>query len=128
MKRLRLVIVFVMCSSLVTTWASPASAAYWKATGTITCPSGQPIVGVWIQAGTQSGWATYRNDYYRGRALGMGTYSKNFGAYANYRATVGCGGTPSRWGSSHSSSNLFPFPILSPHLVCQWGYCVAFSY
>jgi hypothetical protein len=96
--------------------AGTAPAAAFTANGTIYCNA--PVVGVWVYAGGNSGWATYRP--YGDTA----SYSKNIGWNVTYKLSVGCGGSPSRWATSnYEGSNLFeawPWTV-----VCSGGACYA---
>jgi len=61
--------------------ASPASAAFYSARGTVTCIDPGNVEGVWISAGTQSGWAALSPAGGIGR---VASYYKSFGAGSNY--------------------------------------------
>lgn len=65
----------------------------WQASGTVTCPNGNPVRGVWVDAGTQSGWASYRHH----RNPSQASYHRRMRASSFYRLTIGCGGTTSKW-------------------------------
>lgn len=102
-----------------TALADAPTASAFSVGGTIVCNPG-PVVGVWVYAGSGSGWAsfwTYGN---------TASYSKNIGWNWFYHLSVGCGGSPSRWASSnYEGANLFPG--LSPWIVCGGGRCYAFD-
>lgn len=74
-----------------------APAAHATVSGTVTCFYGNNAeVGVWVSAGAQSGWATIWDNgnggkYYSYGAISAGTW---------YQLHVGCGGTPSAWGTT----------------------------
>jgi hypothetical protein len=100
---------------------APTSASAFVANGTIYC-SPSPVVGVWVSAGSSSGWASFTttNGF-------IASYSKNIGWHPTYHLTVGCGGTPSHWATSnYEGANLLeglPWTV-----VCGGrGACYAFD-
>jgi len=90
---------------------SAANVASAANSGSVMCANQSTVVGVWVQvSGGTSGWAS---------RSGSGYY--NFWSYNTqgrpYILTVGCGGSPARWGSSSSTpfystnwSNVTCFP------------------
>lgn len=102
MRTLRSSLVLIVLAISTVVFASGASAA--PATvhlrGTVACPSGRPVVGVWVQSsGGGSGFANWSR--YPGAstvAKFSRTMSTNPGTtlYLN----VGCGGSTATWGSS----------------------------
>lgn len=97
-----------------------ASAEAFSAGGTIYC-SPSPVVGVWVSAGSASGWASFSQ--YGSTA----SYSKNIGWHLTYHLTVGCGGSPSHWATSnYEGANLWEG--FSWSVVCSGrGACYAFD-
>jgi hypothetical protein len=86
-------------------------------TGSVVCPSGQPVVGVWIAASTgqrDSGYAHLgtaaagAGNYPEGPAA---TYSFSLQNDTTYSVHVGCGGTVNDWNFSDDS------PLLSARSV-----------
>lgn len=68
--------------------------------GQVTCVSGNNVVGVWVTAANGgSGWASRRS--LNGSTAYWSYRLPNGGSY---KVTVGCGGTPQRWGSSNNSN------------------------
>lgn len=110
--------------------ASPANAwYYWRAEGTVKCPTGMPVVGVWISAGTQSGWASYSRLASSGVGATQADYSRGFSRASTYKVTVGCGGSPAAWQTSNSSwQSSWPFPTMAPYWICNGkGSCFGFN-
>ena len=73
-----------------------------QASGTVLCPAGKNVVGVWIHSNFlgESGWATW--------IPAEGQPEKAHFAYPlpegrEYDASVGCGGTPDTWETSNYS-------------------------
>ncbi len=105
---------------LSSTLFGTASADAFTANGTIYC-SPSPVVGVWVSAGSNSGWASFS------RYGSSASYSKDIGWHLTYHLTVGCGGSPSRWATSnYEGANLlegWPWTV-----VCSGrGACYAFD-
>lgn len=103
--------------------AAPAEA--WStgffADGLVTC-RGSYVVGVWVNAGSGSGWASYN---YSGG--GYYSYSKSLGwGHPTYSLAVGCGGSSARWGSSNYTGTLIGDGGLTNYFVsCGNGSCTA---
>ena len=116
-----LAVTALICASVL--GSQPASALNLNtARGTIFCPSRQPVVGVWVNAGSASGWASYNSGGY------IAGYYKGLGiAHPTYNLTVGCGGTPQHWGSTNYETGT----LLSGYdfnVICNGrGACYAFS-
>jgi hypothetical protein len=90
-------------------------------TGSVTCESGRPVVGVWIAASTGQSGSGYAHLGPPGTSgisypIGAtGTYSYRLPHGGTYAVHVGCGGTAQHWASSNYS------PLLSSptaHLEC----------
>lgn len=81
--------------------ASQATVTY-RIRGTVACPSGQPVVGVWMQSsGGGSGfmtWTAYPGAPTIARFSSPNAFKFTLGS--SIHLNVGCGGTPTRWGSS----------------------------
>jgi hypothetical protein len=72
-----------------------ASPAHASVSGSVTCFYGNNAeVGVWVNAGSKSGWATMWDNGNGGKFYSYGAIS----AGTTYRLHVGCGGTPQNWG------------------------------
>jgi hypothetical protein len=69
--------------------------------GRVTCKSGEPVVGVWIDAANGgSGFASmYAEPTNRSRAR----YVRNLPFGGSYALHVGCGGSPQRWAIANYS-------------------------
>jgi hypothetical protein len=93
------------CLSMSGCTSSPGS----EARGTVFCPSGEPVEGVWIDAGTGQGWAHWQlkspND------PSTAEYSRDVGAPTNYGVDVGCAGTPRRWEHTDYARKSIPSDI-----------------
>jgi hypothetical protein len=100
------------------TATQPASALnYWTASGTIACQNGSAVEGVWVSAGTASGWATMTN--YRG----VVEYNRGLGlAHPTYQLSVGCGGSPQHWAQT-DYDNQYLVSNESMVVVCGGGAC-----
>lgn len=79
------------CLSSAGCASSPGS----EAKGTVTCPAGEPVEGVWIDAGTGQGWAQWHLKSSKNPTAAE--YSRDVGEPTNYSVHIGCGGTPSNW-------------------------------
>jgi hypothetical protein len=79
--------------------AASASASIFgfQASGLVSCANGWQVVGVWVNAGGSSGWASLSavNRY------GQRSYSRGIDAHPTYTLNVGCGGTPQNWATSN---------------------------
>lgn len=76
--------------------AAPMSAS--AAAGNVLCVGGGNVVGVWVNlAGGGGGWAGRS-----GSGASQRWWFDNRGR--RYSLTVGCGGSPARWGSSSSTT------------------------
>lgn len=75
--------------------AGCGSSPHSEAKGTITCPAGEPVVGVWIDADTGQGWAQWRPQ--SAEDTTTAEYSRDVGEPTDYSVHVGCGGTPDNW-------------------------------
>jgi hypothetical protein len=75
--------------------SAPAASA--AVSGTVTCFYGNNAeVGIWVNAGSKSGWASRSPN-------GSGGVNYSYGAISagtTYRLHVGCGGTPQNWGTT----------------------------
>lgn len=72
-----------------------APAAHASVSGSVDCTYGNNAeVGVWVEAGARSGWASMWDNGYGGKYYSYGAIS----AGTSYRLHVGCGGTPQNWG------------------------------
>ncbi|HEX4116429.1 MAG TPA: hypothetical protein VHY18_11215 [Solirubrobacteraceae bacterium] len=110
-------------SLLVAMAPASASAALFSARGTVSCLNGEPVEGVWISAGRQSGWATINPS---GGIQQIVSYYKSFKSASHYWVTVGCGGETSDWAEVDTSwSWAWPWPIGEYPWYCQQGTCVA---
>lgn len=81
-----------------TATAPPATASGpTEITGQVSCDSGAPVEGVWVQGPTVSGWASWDQ-------VGDGNadwwYSFPANEKIDYDLAVGCGGSPSHWAVS----------------------------
>lgn len=87
--------------------ASAASAATsYQIRGTVVCPSGQSVVGVWVNSsGGGSGWAGWTP--YPGRPH-VARYLRKFttNLASNVSLNVGCGGTRARWSTSNRTPSI----------------------
>lgn len=72
--------------------AAPAHATVYS--GSVIC-SGGDVVGIYVTQSGNSGWASRSSTGY-----GSANWSYNFNSN-NYHVNVGCGGTPSAWGSNN---------------------------
>ncbi|MGI9002726.1 MAG: hypothetical protein ACR2GH_13840 [Pseudonocardia sp.] len=77
---------------------SPLSAPVSSAvSGSVTCLyDNNQEVGVWVEAGSKSGWATLRSNDYDGKDYNYG----DIPAGTPYRLHVGCGGSTENWGTT----------------------------
>jgi hypothetical protein len=78
--------------------AAPANASIgFSASGLVSCANGWQVVGVWVNAGGSSGWASLSaaNKY------GQRNYDRGIDAHPTYTLNVGCGGTPQHWATSN---------------------------
>lgn len=106
----------ILLAGLSLTTAPEAQASV---SGSVDCTYGNNAeVGVWVEAGSHSGWASLTPDGYGGAYYSYGAIS----AGTTYRLHVGCGGTPQNWGIT------FYTPYVSGGYydwVCTTGYgCV----
>jgi len=106
----------LLVAGLGTALAAPAEASI---SGSVDCTYGNNAeVGVWVEAGSRSGWASLTSNGYGGAYYSYGAIS----AGTTYRLHVGCGGTPQQWGIT------FYTPYVSGGYydwVCTTGYnCV----
>jgi transcriptional regulator with XRE-family HTH domain len=110
----RLITVFSACALAVTSAFIGTSSSWFGGdgsslvSGSATCVSGRPVVGIWIAASSgqkDSGFAhlgpaTARTDFAVGSTV---TYSYLLPHGGTYSAHVGCGGTASDWDSRNFS-------------------------
>jgi hypothetical protein len=96
--------------------AACSAAALSRANGTVACARGQPVVGVWVDAGADSGWATLS-----GASGTVRSYSRHLSNSWTYTLNVGCGGSAQHWASSNSSVRLIVGA--THHLICGGGRC-----
>lgn len=71
-------------------------------TGQLSCQSGAPVEGVWVQAAHGSGWASWKK-------LGNGSVADwwyTLPVNESYHLNVGCGGSPGSWTVSVRSSTV----------------------
>ena len=118
---MRLALAIAGAAAVLCAWTESAHAGWHTlgASGTIVCDA--PVVGVWVEAGTQSGWASFRRLNSRGTTV---TYDRPFRAPSSYRLHVGCGGTPQRWGRRYVAAGTFlPFAHVSYYVLCRSGRC-----
>lgn len=93
---------------------APASAATQGISGSITCKNwlqqySRPV-GVWVDsqnAGAADGWATLRGGTGMNGAW-TSTYSYSATNAGKFRLSVGCGGTPQKWGKTVTTGWLSP--------------------
>ena len=128
MKRL-LISALATASVLAPLVATPssASAAVFSARGQVSCSAPGNVEGIWINAGTQSGWASLSA---AGGAAKVVSYYKSFGASSYYNVTVGCGGSPSAWRYTEYSpswNRVPPWPIFTATWMCGGG-CIDIEY
>lgn len=101
--------------------AADSAFAGWHplgASGTIVCDA--PVVGVWVSAGTQSGWATLSSV----NKFNEAAYNRPFNAPSTYRLVVGCGGTPQHWAeTNYENGSLLPFANVGYYEMCRRGTC-----
>lgn len=102
---------------------SPGLSGMWQISGQVTCD--KPVVGVWVDAGTQSGWA----EWHGGKGpLGSLTasFSKKFTAPTTAGLNVGCGRTPQSWAETNKMSGRMLSTNAINYLVhCGGGTCTA---
>jgi hypothetical protein len=68
--------------------------------GTVACPSGKVVVGVWVESsGGGSGFAAW-SAYPGARTIARFSRTFTTNLATNVHLNVGCGGKPSKWGSS----------------------------
>jgi len=68
------------------------------ASGTVTCPGGMPVAGVWVETAQEDrGWADWQP---HADDPEVADYSRNLNQSVGYGLNVGCGGTPESWGQS----------------------------
>jgi hypothetical protein len=108
-------------SSAGASWRWPTWIPKWYhpfgASGYITCD--RYISGVWVSAGTQSGWAHLR--FTNANDTGA-YYDKPFNAPSKYRLAIGCGGPPDRWEVTFKPAFTFlPFANIDYYLSCWVG-------
>ncbi len=78
--------------------AAPANAAVgFQASGWVSCANGWPVVGVWVNAGGSSGWASLSG----ANKFGQKHYDRGIGTHPTYTLNVGCGGSPQHWATSN---------------------------
>ena len=75
---------------------APAGAWGLDASGFVSCANNWPVVGVWVNAGGSSGWATLGS-----AGHGLVSYDRSIDAHPTYTLNVGCGGTPQHWATSN---------------------------
>lgn len=105
--------------------AQPAAAWNFMAYGTAYCINGDDVVGVWVNAGTQSGWADYTPS--RGDDWSSVTYRRDFSASSYYSIDVGCGGTEANWASNNHSWRVANWPFTNPTWQCGNGSCITYE-
>lgn len=107
--------------------ATPASAAGFSASGWVSCAQGWRVVGVWVNAGGSSGWASISGpDKY-----GETRYDRSIGVHPTYTLNVGCGGTPSSWATNnYAQGGLLGMYGSADYVVScnDRGSCSAFGY
>lgn len=74
-------------------------------TGRVTCDSGAPVVGVYVEAGSQahSGFASFRADENDPSAA---TYAWSLPPGRRHSVHVGCGGTRAAWSTNNRSPDV----------------------
>ena len=94
-----------------------------EVTGQLSCSSGKPVVGVWVQAVTASGWASWQS-------VDNATetdYEFSLPQPQSYSLHVGCGGTGASWGiavyspfvlGTHNSFNCDDIPGSTGYKTC----------
>lgn len=90
-----------------------------QAEGTIICPTGQRVDGVWVDTGSKQGWASWQ-------VIGRpneASYDYSVGFESGYFVHVGCGGTSENWEHSDQSDN----PALQSPPAAQTGQMVTFE-
>ena len=107
---------------------SPTSAvAYggpFYANGTVFCPRGNPVVGVWVSAGSASGWAKF--SILRPSDPSIASYTFGIGSHMTYHLNVGCGGNPNHWRyNAYEGANLIAG--MSWNVVCGSSTCYTFD-
>lgn len=73
-----------------------AEAAPVTVSGTVLCPTGMPVVGVWVQS--SGGGSRFAKREPATSVTAMSVYSARVSSGA-VELHVGCGGTPAKWGS-----------------------------
>lgn len=83
-------------SSALLSQASPAQAASVTVSGTVRCPSGAAVAGVWVQS--TGGGSKFASRWAQPGAATVNGYSATVNS-GMVELHVGCGGTSSSWGS-----------------------------
>jgi hypothetical protein len=82
-----------------TTTSSPTSSGPLEITGQLLCESGHAVVGVWVQTDSAA-----TSQYAAWKGIGDGSTADWWASLPKdmpYHLAVGCGGTPSSWGTSN---------------------------
>jgi hypothetical protein len=96
----------------------PATAAVTVG-GNVTCADQSAIVGVWIDARSGgSGWASWGTSGTRY----SGWFRRSLPNGGSWRASVGCGGTPSSWASNNPMASFTSSTWVSITCYPGWRY------
>ena|ERR1700704_5355001 len=99
------------------------------AAGELVCPSGEPVVGAWIEPNDHAdrGWATWATEPGQSNRA---TFTASVPRSSAYSIHVGCGGTTQNWEHDNSSPGIAIGPMLMQitcvdHLGAKNGSCTA---
>ncbi|KOV90228.1 hypothetical protein ADL03_02050 [Nocardia sp. NRRL S-836] len=97
---------YVLLTILVLTWvvlaATAPAAVNRQLTVDVTCTSGNPAVGAWIESSTGGSWWAEKGEPGTSTARRF-VFTQVF--EGSYRVDVGCGGTEGQWGVPASSAD-----------------------
>lgn len=91
---------------LITNETNPEPTRPVAVAGTVKCPEGQPVTGVWVEpmGGGGRGWARWQAELEQPNVAAFGK-AIDAGA-SSYRLSVGCGGTPREWEHDNRSQQI----------------------
>jgi hypothetical protein len=117
--------------TVLVTAANPAPASalsIFTAEGTIYCQMGGPVTGVWVNAGSASGWANFT----RIGNTWDAKYSRGLGLVPHfYDLEIGCGGSGSKWATTNYAGALLGYVANDDYTItCAKanGSCFGYSF
>jgi hypothetical protein len=102
--------------TLASAGVTSAEAAPVTVSGTVLCPAGAPVVGVWVQS--TGGGSRFAKRAPATGASTMSTYSARVNSGA-VKLHVGCGGTPANWASDQWTPRVTVSKSRTMNAICK---------